>query len=110
MSVPIGKRRTSRRERQSAVHPSMGRLRRASGLFQGRIESVDGVVGVSISPDGQPVDSVLAFSERVVETIDALSARGRELVAAEALETYNADWRFGERPAGEGIVAMFEAP
>ena len=88
----------------------MGRLRHASGIFQGRVECASGLIGVSIHPDGQPVDTVLAFAERVVENIDTLSVRGRELVAAAALETYNADWRFGERPAGAGIVAMFEAP
>jgi hypothetical protein len=27
--------------------------------------------------DGQPVDTVLAFAERVVENIDTLSVRGR---------------------------------
>jgi len=98
------------RERQGVDHLATDRLRRSAGIFQGRIESEEGFVGVSISPDGQPVDTVLAFAERVVDNIDALSERGRELAAAEALETYNADWRFGEIPAEAGVMAMSEGP
>ena len=105
-----GRMRGSHDHGQEADHAAIGRLRRASGVFQGRIESGDGVIGLSIDPDGQPVDSALAFAERVIERIDALNERGRELVVADALEAYNTDWRFGERPAGAGIMVMFEAP
>lgn len=87
---------------------ALGRLSGASGAVPGRIESGHGDTVVSINPDGQPIEASLSLAESVMKNIVALSDRARDLVAADALEAYNSDWRFGERINDGGIVEMFE--
>ncbi|MDM0026360.1 sugar transferase [Variovorax saccharolyticus] len=110
MTALLEKMRAPGGQAQAIDHPAMGRLRRTAGVFQGRVESENGVIGVSVNPDGQAAETALALAEKVIDNIDALSEKARELVAANALEAYNADWRFGERPVEAGIMVMFEAP
>ena len=91
-------------------HPAIGRLSGASGVLQGKIASEHGDVDVSINPDGLPLEASLSLAEKVMRNITALDDRGRDLVAADALEAYNSDWRFGERINDGGIMEMFEKP
>ena len=91
-------------------HPAMGRLSGASGVLQGRIESEQGVITVSINPDGQSIEASLSLAEKIMRNIATLDDRCRDLVAADALEAYNSDWRFGERINDGGIMEMFEKP
>ena len=91
-------------------HPAMGRLHGASGVLQGRINYEQGVIAVSINPDGQPIEASLSLAEKVMKNIAALNDRGRNLVAAHALDAYNAEWRFGERVNDGGILEMFAKP
>jgi hypothetical protein len=106
----FGKKKKVNRPLPEIDHPAMGRLSGASGVLQGRIESEHGVIAVSINPAGQPIEASLFFAESVMQNIAALSDRGRDLVAADALEAYNCDWRFGERINDGGIMEMFEKP
>ncbi|MDM0052576.1 hypothetical protein [Variovorax sp. J22R115] len=106
----FGKKRKANFPLPGIDHPAMGHLSGASGVLQGRIESEHGVIVVSINPDGQPIEASLSLAEKVMKNISALNDRGRGLVAADALDAYNSDWRFGERINDGGIMEMFEKP
>lgn len=106
----FGKKKKVNHSLPEIDHPAMGRLSGASGVLQGRIESERGVIVLSINPDDQPLEASLSLAERVMRNIATLDDKGRDLVAVHALETYNSDWRFGERINDGGIMEMFEKP
>ena len=89
---------------------AMGRLHGVSCILQGRIDYEQGVIAVSINPDGQPVEPSLSLADEVMKNIAALKDRGRNLVAAHALNAYNSEWRFGERVNEGRILEMFAKP
>jgi hypothetical protein len=102
------KKTNIKRPSREIEQPAIGHLSGASGVGPGRIESGPGDTVISINPDGQPIEASLSLAESVMKNIVALSERARDLVAADALEAYNSDWRFGERINDGGIVEMFE--
>jgi len=91
-------------------HPMMGRLVGSSGVLEGTVGSELGAIAISINPDGQLLESALSLAERAMNGIAALNARGRELVAANSLDAYNSEWRFGERLKAGGAMERFENP
>ena len=89
----------------ASEHPAIDHLRSTSGgVLHARVPCDGGVIGVVINPDGQSVETSVSLAETVMENITDLGQRGRELVAAGALEDYNAGRRFSEHSAGAGVM------
>lgn len=103
-------KKTQMRPLPDLDHPTMGRLVGSSGVLEGTVGSALGVIAISINPDGQPLEAALSLAERAMNCIAALNDRGCDLVAANSLDAYNSDWRFGERLKAGGATERFENP
>jgi hypothetical protein len=91
-------------------HPQLGHLQGTSEMLQGTLLLGAGKVTLSVSPDGQPIEQVMALAERVVAQIDALSAKALAHIGASYLSTYNESWRAGETLKPDGTYQPFENP
>jgi len=91
-------------------HPTMGHLAGSSGALEGAVGSALGAIAISINPDGGTLEAALALAEEAMNDIAALNDRGCNLVAANSLDAYNSDWRFGERIKDGGARERFENP
>ena len=67
-------------------------------------------IELAITPDGQPIEIAIDLATLATENLPRLDALCKGLIADDALEGYNSDWRFGQVALEDGTFRKFEKP
>lgn len=94
-------------------HPILGRLSPSdmvSGVLVGSVTAGDLTIGLSVNPDGSPLETAIAFAADAVSKFAELDVRCRALVADDCLTAYNSNWRFSSVAKADDTTEQFEKP
>ncbi|WGG48125.1 DUF2262 domain-containing protein [Rugamonas sp. DEMB1] len=67
-------------------------------------------VEIDIAPDDATMADALTLAELAVRSLSSIDAKSRIMLAADSLDAYNSDWRFGEIMRDDGSKKPFEKP
>jgi hypothetical protein len=94
-------------------HPVLGSLiphkifpESLSGWVQYGPDQID----LLVSPDNRTIEAALKLAASLVELLQQIDLKCRDLIADEFLERYNSGWRFGEVAQQDGTFEPFEKP
>lgn len=65
-------------------------------------------IEIDIDPDDGTMAVALALAELAVRSLSDIDAKAREMLAANSLEAYNSEWRFGDEVLHDGSTSPFE--
>jgi hypothetical protein len=94
-------------------HPLLGSLapdKTFGDTLLGHVRFKDGSIGISISPDGKPIDEAISLMTQAVSSLGYLDKECRRLITEEFLELYNSEWRIAQRLNSGGRIEDFEIP
>lgn len=65
-------------------------------------------VEIDIDPDDATMADALTLAELAVRSLSSIDAKARIMLAADSLDAYNSEWRFGEIVRNDGSTKAFE--
>ena len=91
-------------------HPMLGALAGTEEELRGEASLGAQQVTLTIRPDGGPLDEALRLAVEVVAQLLTLHERSLRKITDESLESYNNDWRVGQKVDADGKAVDFEKP
>ena len=98
---------------ESIEHPVLGSLfpdKTCPDSLAGHISFGKHEIELHVTPDGQPIELAIDLAVLATESLLELDAMCKELIADDALDGYNSDWRFGQIALDDGTFSEFEKP
>lgn len=95
---------------QSVLPTNLLPLTRTSSGYEGVLNLLEREVKFTIDFDGCSEESTLKLAEQIVDNIEAVDEKCRNLIADDSLDSYNSGWRMGEVAQADGSTRPFENP